>query len=142
MNKVFEMKSSAANFGFDAAWIADVLEKWGDDVLALVIEAARNGLSVAWIVEIVDKFGPTLLEFVVSLLNRWKMAAAPMGFAAGEAVVVPGPVVEGVNAAFIDMIVEKYLPLIIEKYLPIIMEKYGPQLIQFLVDMFLKNLNK
>lgn len=137
-----ELKISADNFGFDAGWIADVLEKWGDETLALIIEAARSGLSIAWIVEVVNLFGPVLLEFVVELLNKWKMAAAPMGFAVGESVVTPGPVVEGVNSAFIDLIIEKYLPVIIEKYLPIILEKYGPQLIQFLVELFLKSLNK
>jgi hypothetical protein len=132
-----ELKLSAQSFGFDLNWIVKILETWGDDVLSLIVEAARNGISVQFIVELLEKFGPVLLQLLVDLLNRKKM----MAFAAG-AEVVPGPVVEGVEGPFLDLIIEKYLPLIIQKYLPVIMEKYGPQLIQMIIDLFLKNLQK
>ena len=57
--------------------------------------------------------------------------------------VVPGgDVQEGIDSAFIDVIIQKYLPVIIEKYLPMIMDKYGPQIIQFVVDFILKSLTK
>jgi hypothetical protein len=137
--KVEQLKLSATNFGFDAGWVADVLEKYGPEVLAWAIELARNGLSVTFIVEVVQQFGPVLLQLLVDWLNKKNMAKAAF---AAEGVVVNGDVIEGVDASFIDLIVEKYLPLIIQKYLPMIMEKYGPQLIQMLVDMFLKSLQK
>jgi len=134
-----ELKSSAVGFGFDAGWISELLEKWGQDVLAIVIEAARNGLSVVLIVEIMNKLGPAILELIVELLNRNKMT----GFGVtSEGELIPGPVIEGIDGPFIDMIIEKYLPVIIEKYLPLIFEKYGTQLIQFIIEMFLKNLQK
>ena len=67
-----ELKLSATNFGFEANWVADLLEKYGPDVLALVIEAARNGFSVAFITEFVDKLGPMVLQLIVEWLNRKK----------------------------------------------------------------------
>jgi hypothetical protein len=142
--KVDNLKVAAGNFGFDAGWIADVLEQFGPEVLSWAIELARNGFSVGFIVEILQTVGPWLLEMLAEWTNRRNMAAlAAKGFAGpADGVVVPGPVVEGVDASFIDMIVEKYLPLIVEKYLPLIMEKYGPQLIQMLIEMFLKGLQK
>jgi hypothetical protein len=127
------LKASAASFGFDPTWIEEVLNKWGPEVLATIVELARNGFSVTTIVEVLAKFGPLILEFLVNLLNRKKS----MGLA-GD--VIPGEIVEGVDSAFIDIIVQKYLPMIIEKYLPMIMENYGPKIIQFIVDTILKNL--
>lgn len=138
-----EMKLSAQNFGFDATWILDLATNYGDDVLALAIEAARNGISVQFIIEVLEKFGPVLLQLLVDLLNQRKMAmamsAARMGVAAEP---VPGPIIEAVEGPFLDLIIEKYLPVMVEKYLPVIMEKYGTQLIQMIIEMFLKNLQK
>lgn len=127
-----ELRLSAVNFGFDGGWIADIMQQWGDEVLALAIEATRNGLSVGLVVEILSKFGPSVLDFFVNLLGKKKMMAA------GD--VIPGPIIEGMDSAFVDLIVEKYLPQILEKFLPLILEKFGPQLMQLLAEMLLKNL--
>jgi len=133
-----ELKMNAVNFGFDASWVADILDKWGAELLALAIEAARNGFSVGMIVELINKLGPALLELMVELLNRKKM----MMSMAADGEVVPGPVVEGIDGAFLDIIIEKYLPMIIEKYLPLILEKYGSDLIKTLIKIFLDSLQK
>ncbi len=138
-----ELKEHAINLGFDSDFVTDVLSKYGPEILALIIEAARNGFTVDFIKEIMSKLGPILLELMVEIINRQKMegfAADPMGFNAG--VVIDGPIVEGVEGPFIDILVEKYLPKIIQKYLPLILEKYGDKLIQMLIELFLKNLQK
>lgn len=135
------LKVSATNFGFEASWISDILEKFGGDVLALAIEAARNGLSIGFIVEVIEKFGPQLLDLMISWLNKWKMMKFQMA-ATAEGEVVDGPIEQGFDAAFVDLIIEKYLPTIIEKYLPSILEKYGPQIIQFIIQMFMNNIKK
>src|SRR5581483_1438427 len=98
-----ELKMSATNLGFDASWIAELVERFGQDVLTLVVEAARQGLSISLVIEIIQKFGPALLDFVVELLNKKSMLGLT-----GD--VVEGPTVEGVNSAFIDVIIEKWLP--------------------------------
>ena len=138
-----ELKEHAINLGFDNDFIIEILTKYGQEVLVLIIEAARNGFSIDFIKEMLMKLGPILLELIVDVTNRQKMegfAADPMGFSAG--VVVDGPIVEGVEGPFIDILVEKYLPKILQKYLPLILEKYGEQLIQMILELFLKNLQK
>lgn len=132
-----EMKLSATNFGFDGEWIADVVEKYGDDAVAVIVEAARSGLSVKFVIELIDRFGTQVLELLVNVLNQFKMTQM-----AATGVVVEGPIVEGVNSALTDVLIKDYLPMIIEKLLPQIMEKYGPQLIQLVVDWLLKSLQK
>lgn len=126
-----EMKMSAANFGFDVNWIADILAKYGEDVLTLVIEAARNGLSVAFIVEILKKFGPTLLQFIVDVFSHHQSSLRMRGMA-GAGDVLTGDIIEGIDASFLDVIIQKYLPVILEKYLPTIWTQFGPQIMQFI----------
>jgi len=138
-----ELKEHAINLGFDSDFVMDILTKYGQEVLILVIEAARNGFSVDFVKEIMGKLGPILLELIVEVINRQKMegfAANPTGFSAGA--VIDGSIIEGIEGPFIDILVEKYLPQIIQKYLPLILEKYGDKLIQMLIELFLKNLQK
>lgn len=139
-----ELKLSASNFGFDVSWIADVLTKYGDTVLALCIEAARNGFSIAFVVEILNKFGPAFLEFLVSLLTqnqamRMRLAATSEVLT-GDVVTTGGDLIQGLDAGVIQVLIEKYMPMIIEKYLPVLIEKYGDQLMQFFVQMILNAL--
>jgi len=130
-----ELKTSAVGFGFSDEWVAKVVEEWGDDVLTSVVEMARHGLSVEVITQLLEKFGPRLLDLLVSLLNRLRMVGV-----SGD--VIPGQVVEGVDAAIIDVVVQNWLPIIIQKYLPMIIDKYGEQLIKFVIDFVIKSLNK
>lgn len=126
-----ELKMSAANFGFDATWITDILQKYGADVLAMAIEAARNGFSVAFIVEVLKKFGPAILEFILALFTHHQAALRMRGMT-GSGDVVNGDVIEGIDSSFLDVIIQKYLPIIIEKYLPTIFEKFGPMIMEFI----------
>ena len=128
-----EMKMSAANFGFDAGWIADILQQYGADALALAIEAARNGFSIAFVVEVLQKFGPCILKFIFDLFSSHQSAMRMRGMT-GTGDVVTGDLIEGVNGAFIDVIVEKYLPVILEKYLPQIVEQFGPILLKLIQE--------
>jgi hypothetical protein len=131
-----QLKLSAVNFGFDASWIAEILQNYGEDALTLAVEAARNGLSIGLIVEILTKFGPKVLDLLVSWLNQKNM----MKGVAGD--IVPGAIVVGDDNAFIDLIVQKYLPMIIQQYLPMILEKYGPQIMQVVVNIIMQSLQK
>lgn len=137
-SKVDELKLAAANFGFDGNTIADVLEKHGPEVLSWMIEIARNGVSTQVLVEIINRFGPWLLELLALWLNKKNMMAAQFA-ATGE--VVTGTVV-GVDTNFLDIIIQKYLPVILQQYLPMIFEKYGAQIIQVILDMLVRSLQK
>jgi hypothetical protein len=110
--KADALKASAAEFGFDPGWIADILQKYGPDVLALAVEAVRNGLSVSLVIEIVQKFGPGLLQFIVNWLQS--KSFKKLG-ASGSSVVVNGPVIPGVDTSLIDIIIQQYLPVIMQQ---------------------------
>jgi hypothetical protein len=131
------LKESAANFGFDGGTVADILEKHGSDVLALMIEAARNGFNAAWILDTFNKLGPAVLQFLTDLFNK-NMSVAPMGMAAvGDSGIVVG---EGtvIDANVGKLFDGQLLEQIIQKMLPQLIEKYGPQLIQMLIDAIIK----
>jgi hypothetical protein len=128
-----ELKLSASNFGFDPSWIADILQKYGADVLALAIEAARNGFSVAFVVEVLQKFGPALLQFILDVFSHHQ-ASLRMRNITGSGDVVTGDVIEGIDTSFLDVIIQKYLPIIIQKYLPAIWTQFGPAILKFVQD--------
>lgn len=135
-NDVDQLKASATNFGFAADWSDEVLKNYGSNTLSLSVEAARSGLSAGGITEILKLLGPVVLEFLVELLNRRKMK----GFNAGQ--IITGDIIQGVDASFIEILIEKFLPIILERFLPQILENFGPQLIQWIMDILIKNMPK
>jgi hypothetical protein len=130
-----ELNLSAANFGFDPTWVADILSKYGEDALTLAIEAARNGFSISLVIEVLQKFGPALLQLLVDVFAH-KQAAMRMAMGEGTGVILPGDVVQGdnvlgIDASLLNVLVEKYLPIILEKYTPAIWTAFGPIIVQF-----------
>jgi len=126
------LKASAQDFGFDSGAVADILEKFGPDVLALLVELARSGFTIQWIMDTFNKFGPTVLQFLQDLFTR-NMAIAEVPLSVDGSpqtgVVIDGQIVEGLDSNLITTLLEKFLPLILEKY--------GPQLIEYLIKMVL-----
>lgn len=127
-----ELKLSAVNFGFDSQWIADLLQKYGQDGLALAIEAARNGLSTQLITEVMQKFGPDLIQFLLNLQNNHK-SFAPMGMAAdakGFLGLDSGVLLDTVQQQFGNGLLQKLL------------QQYGPQIAQILIQVLMANMKK
>lgn len=127
-----ELKLSAVNFGFDSQWIADLLEKYGQDGLSLAIEAARNGFSTQLITEIMQKFGPDLIQFLLNLQNNHKsmgMSMAPnaKGFLGLDSY---GVLLDTVQQQFGSGLLQKLL------------QQYGPQVAQILIQVLLANMKK
>jgi hypothetical protein len=127
------LKASAVQVGFDPSWVADLLQTYGPDVLAIAVDAVRNGLSVSLVVEILQKFGPGLLQFVVNWLQGKNMKMA------GESVVVPsgGPLVPGIDTSVIDVIIQQYLPIIMQQLLANV---NWQQLIQAIIQAIISNI--
>lgn len=72
--KVLSMQNDALSVGFDAEWVADILEKYGPQVLEWAIEIVRNGVTAVVVRELLVKFGPLLLEFLFNIFgvkNGW-----------------------------------------------------------------------
>jgi hypothetical protein len=133
------LKASATQFGFDPTWIADLLQKYGPDVLALAVEAVRNGLSINLVIEIIEKFGPGLLQFIVNWLQSQN--SKKLGVVSGESVVVPpsnGPIIPGIDTNVIDIIIEQYLPIIMQQLLANV---NWQQLIQAVIQAIVNNIN-
>jgi hypothetical protein len=63
-----DLKVAATGLGLDANTIADILEKYGPEVLAMVVELLRNGFSTTFIMELVQ-LGPDVLQIIVNLFN-------------------------------------------------------------------------
>ena len=133
------LKAQVVGFGFDPSYIADLIQKFGPDLLGIVVEAVRQGLSVATIKDIVEKFGPDVLNLLLGVLNN-KSAKA---FAGDQGVVIPGGVVVADQAGgLIDIILQNFLPQVLQKLLPVLvqqlpqlLQQYGPQLLQLLTSL-------
>jgi hypothetical protein len=128
-DQVETLKVSAQNFGFDGSWIADIISKYGPDILSVVVELARNGLTVATVVDLLTKFGPEILQLLLSILHVQTMRAAAVKSATGE-VFPPADLPSGP--------MDSILITLVEKYLPILMQKYGPQILQAIMDAIIK----
>jgi hypothetical protein len=139
-DEVSVLKESATNFGFDGGVIADILNKFGPDVLTLMVEAARNGFNVEWVVSTLNRFGPNVFQFFVDLWGK-NMAVAPVAMSIGELAV--GEVQQGVvlNAEVIQTMDANFMTTLMDKYLPEMMDKFGPQFIDLLMDAIVKALN-
>lgn len=118
-----DLKNSALSFGFDMAWITELINKYGDDVLNLVLEGVRTGLTKEFIIEVLGKFGPIVLELLVNLVNNWKLVQG----------VAP---VEQLNFD------SQFFQVLVEKYLPMLFEKYGEQLVAAIVEFLLNVMRK
>ena len=135
VDQIDAVKVAAQNFGFENYMISGILDKFGPEVLSLLVEAARSGFSVTWIVDTLNRFGPNVLQFFMDLWGKNVAIAAqnaPAGMAATEVhtgVILTGEVVEGMDTNMITTMLEKLLPMIVEKY--------GPQLIQMVMDLIM-----
>lgn len=134
-----ELKASAVGFGFDISWIGDLIGKWGNDVLGLVVEAVRSGFNRELVVDILEKFGPLVLELLVNMFNKKKMH---MTAAAAGGPVVVADEISVFDASIIETLVQRYLPQLIERYLPMLLEQYGDRIVQWVVDWILNNMRR
>jgi len=136
VEQIDSVKVAAQSFGFEESMISGILERFGPEVLSLLVEAARSGFSVTWIVDTLNRFGPNVLQFFMDLWSKNVGIAAqnaPVGVAGSEVVhtgvILTGEVVEGMDTNMITTMLEKLLPMIVEKY--------GPQLIQLVMDLIM-----
>lgn len=125
-----ELKASAENFGFDPNWIAELLAKYGSDVVACVVEAVRQGFSKEFVVEVISKLGPPVLQLLILLLNQPKMMrSAQADQTSGDLI----PAI-GTDINILVVLVQQYLPNLLNTYMPIIVQQYGPEITQFIVN--------
>lgn len=132
---------SAQSFGFSAEDVDAVRAQHGDEVLSLMTEAARSGFSIGFVMDILKRFGPAVLQFLYELWNEQVMAAGVAAQSSGEAIVLEGPLVQGVQEGIVNMLLNKLLEQL-PNLLPVLLEKYGDQVLKLIVDTLLKVLAK
>lgn len=128
------LKVSAVELGFTSDYVADLLERWGSDVLATAVELARNGLSTEFVIETLKKFGPFFLELFADLLNRKKSV--------GLSEEVTPCVMKSMDEVMFGLMVEKAVPKLAGTFLPDLWKSLQPILLELLTKLLLQNMKK
>lgn len=115
------VEASLVNFGFDAGSVEDLINRYGESVLAVVLEALRHGLTKDLVIEILTRLGPLVLELMVNFLNQRNSVSAG-SMVVSEEVMLDNSIVE----------------VLLQKLLPKIIDKYGDKLVEILVEAILK----
>lgn len=136
MNEINEIKGAAENFGLSPEFIAECLNKYGPEVLAVCIEGLKNGFSVGFVIELVRLFGPVVLDFVLSLFrnsNKSMHLSAAQGLAPSDQTLAD--FLNDKNAANFGPIL---MQLLVEKIIPYIIKNYGEQITKALIESLQK----
>jgi hypothetical protein len=67
---------SAANAGLDLATVAEIIAKWGPDVLQLIIDGLRYGLTKDFLLQILEVLGKNFLKQAVLAARQSQMKKA------------------------------------------------------------------
>lgn len=132
MAEVNELKLTADNYGVTPEFTAEVLTKYGPDVLAVVIKALQSGFSFSFVLEIFKRFGPVVLEFFLSLFTtstKEMESKAQKGLVASD--ITLADFLNDKNTAAFAPIITKVL---LDKIIPYIIENYGQQILQGILN--------
>ena len=132
MAEVNELKLTADNYGVTPEFTAEVLTKYGPDVLAVVIKALQSGFSFSFVLEVFKRFGPVVLEFFLSLFTtstKEMESKAQKGLVASD--ITLADFLNDKNTAAFAPIITKVL---LDKIIPYIIENYGQQILQGILN--------
>ena len=139
MDKI-ELMNAAENSGLSPDFVAEVLSRYGPEVLSVCIEALKNGFSVGFVIELVRLFGPVVLDFVLSLFKRSNTSlnmAVHQGMAPSDA---------SVSDFLNDKNTENFAPilmkLLVEKLIPYVIKNYGDQIVSALLEALKKSFDE
>lgn len=132
MAQVEELKATAENYGVTPEFTAEVLTKYGPDVLAITIKALQSGFSWSFVLEVFKRFGPVVLEFFLNLFTTSTKAMQDQeqkGLVASD--ITLADFLNDKNAAQFAPIITKVL---LDKIIPYIIQNYGTQILQGILD--------
>lgn len=129
------MKMGIIGMGANSQEVADILQKYGPDVLSTVTEALRNGFSIPFIVETFRLLGPYVLDFMISVVSKNRMVATlteqqQVGFGNVEKDLIESMI----RDSEVDRMSASLLKVVVEKLIPYIFNKYGPQILQAILE--------
>lgn len=139
-----KLSALGLNYGLSAAEIADIIQKYGEQALQLIVDGIRYGLTKEFLVRVLKFFGPLLLEFIVSSAQM-RFLASPKalqssitteetGTKLGDTWRLAPVIIEGEEVDAFDA-ESSFWQVLIDKFLPILIEKYRDQIIQLLLDL-------
>lgn len=135
-----DIQLEAQSFGLPTDQAAEILTKYGPQVLSVIVAGLKNGLSLSFLMESLKLFGPLIVEFLSKLFVETKKqldTEVSKGLVAQDtsvADVLSKGGVEGLPPAVANILMEKLLPWALDKY--------GQQIIQAIMEAIMKGMKE
>lgn len=114
-----QIQSDAIALGMAPPEVADILSKYGPDVMSTIVEGLKSGFSVPFILELFRLFGPLFLDFAISLfMEKKKMGMTESDEELELEGLLKGSAVQGLPEQLVKTLFTKLLPYVIKKYGP------------------------
>ena len=114
-----QLQTDAVQMGMAPSDVAEIVSKYGPDVMSVIVEALKGGFSVPFVLELFRLFGPIFLDFAISLFSeKKKMGMAENDEEAELEKLLRGSPVQGLPEELVKVLFTKLLPYVIKKYGP------------------------
>lgn len=119
MEEQTQVQNDAVAMGMAPTDVAEIISKYGPDVMSTIVEGLKSGFSVPFILELFRLFGPLFLDFAISLFTeKKKMGMAEADEEAELEKLLKGSPVQGLPEELVKVLFTKLLPYVIKKYGP------------------------
>jgi hypothetical protein len=126
----------AQSVGMSPTDVAEIVAKYGPQVMSVVNSALKNGFSFPFVIECLKLFGPVVLDFIVSLFKE-KQEVKAQGLtdenpfsSIGNIIKTDPEISEVLGRENIEGLTPQVISSIFEKILPLLIKKYGPALLE------------
>jgi len=138
-DQVQALSTEVQQMGMAPAEVADLLSRYGPEVLSVVVQALKNGFSMPFVLELLRLFGPIALDFTISLFTAKKSFSAQSEekdpFGELNKILQNDPEVNKVlEGSQIGALTPQLVSVLVEKLLPYLVKKYGPQLLAAIIQ--------
>ena len=133
-DQVQALSTEVQQMGMAPAEVADILSRYGPEILSVVVQALKNGFSMPFVLELLRLFGPIALDFTISLFTAKKSLSAQSEtkdpFSELNKILQNDPEVSKVlEDSQIGALTPQLVSVLVEKLLPYLVKKYGPKLL-------------
>ena len=126
-----QVQTDAVAMGMAPLEVAEIISKYGPDVMSTIVEGLKSGFSIAFILELFRLFGPLFLDFAISLFTeKKKMGMAESDEETELENLLKGSPVQGLP--------EELVKVLFTKLLPYVIKKYGPEMLVAVIDAIYK----
>jgi hypothetical protein len=139
-NSTEDVQLEAQSFGLPTEQAAEILTKYGPQVLSVIVAGLKNGLSLSFLMESLKLFGPLIVEFLTNLFAETKKEVdkeVSKGLIAQDTTVA-----DLLSKGGVDGLPPAVANILLEKLLPWALDKYGQQIIQAIMEAVLKGMKE